>query len=186
MRVGFVCLRYRRFLIAFVRAWLSFDQRVIWYDDQVLANVEIGFGAHVAANPGTLRIEDVLQLAADAFADDKADNCPICATDEHVVDYAEQSSALRDHLVTDDVGHAWQVIEFSQFLHRRSTHSHRIRPDRMHSGSGNHPPLSAGSDKRFAMHDDKTSHAFAVTLHDDFLDFPEPLRGFHVDDSTSD
>jgi hypothetical protein len=36
------------------------------------------------------------------------------------------------------------------------------------------------------MHDDKTSHALAVTLHDDFLDFAEPLRGFHIDDSTSD
>ncbi len=186
MRIGFVCLRCRRFLIAFLRAGLSFDQRVIWYDDQLRAHVEIGFGAHVAVNPGTLRIEDVLQLAADAFADDKADNCPICAIDKHVVDYAEQSSALRDHLVTDDVRHAWQVIEFSQFLHRRSTHSHCIRPDRMHSGCGNHPALSCGSDNRFAMHDDKTSHALAVTLHDDFLNFPEPLRGFYVNDSTSD
>jgi hypothetical protein len=36
------------------------------------------------------------------------------------------------------------------------------------------------------MHNDKTSHALAITLHDDFLDFSEPLRGFHVDDSTSD
>src|SRR4029077_12615363 len=116
--------RYRRFLIAFVRAGLSFDQCVIWYDDQLLADVEIGFGAHVAVNPGTLRIEDVLQLAADAFADNKADNCPIRAIDEHVVDYAKESSASRDHLVTDDVGHAWQVIEFSHFLHRRSAHSH--------------------------------------------------------------
>ena len=91
------------------------DERVIWHDDQVLAHVEIGFGAHVAVNPGTLRIEEVLQLAADAFANDKADNCPICAIDEHVVDDAEQSSALRDHLVTDDVRHAWQVIEFRRF-----------------------------------------------------------------------
>ena len=33
---------------------------------------------------------------------------------------------------------------------------------------------------------DKTSQALAVTLHDDFLDFPEPLRGFHVDDSAPD
>jgi hypothetical protein len=56
----------------------------------------------------------------------------------------------------------------------------------MHSGSGNHPPLSRGSDKRFAMYDDKTSHALAVTLDDDFLDFSEPLRRFHVNDSTSD
>ncbi len=186
MRVGFVSLRYRRFLIAFLRGWLSFDQRVIWDHDQVLAHVEIGFGAHVAVNPGTLRIEDVLQLAADAFADNKADNCPICAIDEHVVDYAEQSSASRDHLVTDDVGHAWQVIEFSQFLHRRSTHSHCVWSDRMHSGSGNHPPFSTGCDNRFAMYDDKTSYALAVTLHDDLLDFAEPLCGFHVDDSTSD
>jgi hypothetical protein len=36
------------------------------------------------------------------------------------------------------------------------------------------------------MHDDETSHALAVTLYDDFLNFPEPLRGFDVDDSTSD
>src|SRR4029077_18757927 len=115
--------------------------------------MEIGISAHVAVNPGTLRIKDVLQLVADAFTYDKADDCPICAIDEHVVDYAKQSSALRDHLVTDDVGHAWQVIEFSQFLHRRSPHSHGIRPDPIHSGSGNHPPLSGGSDKRFAMHD---------------------------------
>jgi len=69
-----------------MRARLSFNQRVIWYDDQLLADVEIGIGAHVAVNSGTLRIEDVLQLAADAFANDKADNCPICAIDEHVVD----------------------------------------------------------------------------------------------------
>ena len=169
-----------------MRARLSFDQRVIWYNDQLLAHLEIGIGAHVAVNPGTLRIKDVLQFAADAFPDDKADNCPIGAIDEYVVDYAEQSSALRYHFVTDDVGHARQVIEFSQFLHRRSAHSHCIGPDRMHSGSGNHPPLSATTDHRFAMHDDKTSYALAVTLNDDFLDFPEPLRGFHVDNSTSD
>jgi hypothetical protein len=56
----------------------------------------------------------------------------------------------------------------------------------MHSGSWNHPPLSRSSDKRFAMHNDKTSHALAITLHDDFLDFPEPLSRFHVNDSTSD
>jgi hypothetical protein len=36
------------------------------------------------------------------------------------------------------------------------------------------------------MHDDKTSHALAITLHDDFLDFPQPLRCFHVDDSAPD
>src|SRR5262249_32116342 len=153
---------------------------------QLLAHVKIGIGAHVAVNLGTLRIKDVLQLVADAFADDEADDCPICAIDEHVVDYAEQSSALRYHFVTDDVGHARQVIELSQFLHRRSAYGHCIGPDRMHSGSRNHPPLSASPDDRFAMHDDKTSQAFAVTLNDDFLDFPEPLRGFHVYNSTSD
>src|SRR5260370_752789 len=37
VRIGFVCLRCRRFLIAFLRAWLSFDERVIWYDNQLLA-----------------------------------------------------------------------------------------------------------------------------------------------------
>jgi hypothetical protein len=186
VRIAFVCLSCLWFLIAFVHTWLSFDQRVIGYYDQVLAHVEIGFGAHVAANPGTLRIEDVLQLCADTFADDEADNCSISAIDKHVVDYPEQSSTFRDHFVTDDVGHAWQAIEFNQFLHRRSAHSHCIRPNRMHGGSGNHPPFSRSTDKRFAVHNDKTSYALAVTLDDDFLDFPEPLRGFHVDDSTSD
>jgi hypothetical protein len=147
--------------------------------------VQIGVGPHVAVDPGTLRIEHALQFVADTFADDKAHNCSICAIDEHVVDYPEQSSTLRDHFVTDDVRHPGQVVEFSQFVHRRSTHRHRIRPDRVHSRRGNHPALSAGSDHRFAVHDDKTSHALAVTLHDDFLDFPEPLRGFHIDNSTS-
>ncbi len=39
----------------------------------------------------------------------------------------------------------------------------------MHGGSGNHPPLSCGSDKRFAVHNDKTSYTLAITLDDDFL-----------------
>ena len=186
MREGFIGFRRRRFRVTFMHARLSFDQRIIWHDDEFLADVKIGIGTHVAVNPRALRIEDVLQLVADAFTDDKADNCPICAIDEHVVDYAEQSSALRHHFVTDDVRHARQVIELSQFLHRRSTHSHRIRPDRMHSGSGNHSPLSASADNGFAMHDNKASDTLAVTLHDDFLDFSEPLRRFHVDDRTSD
>jgi hypothetical protein len=56
----------------------------------------------------------------------------------------------------------------------------------MHSGRRNHSSLSRGPNNRFAVHNDKTSYAFTVTLHDDFLDFPEPLRGFHIDDSTSD
>jgi hypothetical protein len=55
----------------------------------------------------------------------------------------------------------------------------------MHSGCGNHSPLSGASNQCFAMYDDKTSHAFTVTLHDDLLDFAQPLRRFHVDDSTS-
>src|SRR6188472_4035368 len=97
--------------------WLSFDQRVIGDDDQLLSYVEIGVGAHVAMNPWTLRVEDVLEFVADPLADYKADNRPIRAIDQHVVDYAEQSSALRDHFLTDDVGHARQVVEFSQFLH---------------------------------------------------------------------
>src|SRR6516225_8711653 len=122
---------------------LSFDEGIIWYDDQLLTDVEIGIGAHVTVNPGTLRIEEVFQSIADALADDKADNRSIYGIDEHVIDHAEQSSALRDHFVTDDVGHAWQIVEFSQFLHRGSTHSHRVRPDRVHSGRGNHAPLSA-------------------------------------------
>src|SRR5262245_14893622 len=100
-----------------MRVRLSFDQRIIWYDDQLLANMKIGISAHVAVNPGTLGVEDVLQFVADALSDDKTDNCSIRAIDEHVADYAEQSSALRDHFVTDDVGHARQVVEFSQFLH---------------------------------------------------------------------
>src|SRR5262245_64268024 len=167
-------------------ARLSFDQRVIWHNDQLLTHVEIGIGTDVALNPGTLRIEDVLQSVADALADDKADNCPIRTIDEHVVDYAEQSSALRDHFVTDDVRHARQIVEFSQFLYRRSTHGHRIRANRIHSGRRNHPSLSATADNRFAMHNHKASEALAVTLHDNFPDFSEPLRRFHVDDSAPD
>ena len=129
MRVGFIGFRRRRFVLGLLRTGLSFDQRVIWYDNQLLADVEIGVGAYIAVNARALRIEDVLQLVTDALADYKADNCPIRTINEHVVDYAKQSSALRDHFVTDDVGHARQVIEFSQFLHRRSTHGHCIRAD---------------------------------------------------------
>src|SRR5262249_44551338 len=147
---------------------------------------EIGIGTHVTVNPGTLWIEDVLQLVADPLADDKANNCSICAIDEHVVDYAEQSSALRDHLMTDDVRHAGQVVEFGQLLHQRSTHSHRVRPDRIHSGSGNHSSRPASSDNRFAMHDDKASYALAITFHNCFFDPAESLRGFHVDCSAPD
>ena len=64
--------------------WLSFDQRVIGDDDQLLSYVEIGVGAHVAMNPWTLRVEDVLELVADPLADYKADNRPIRAIDQHV------------------------------------------------------------------------------------------------------
>src|SRR5215472_14895471 len=165
-----------------MRAWLSFDQRVIWHNDELLADVQIGIGAHIPLNPGTLRIEDVLQLVADPLAYDKPDNCSVCAIDEHVVDYAEQSSAACYHLVSNDVRHAGQIIEFSQFQHSRSTHSQRIRPNRIDSGRGNRPSFSASADNRFAMSDDKTSNALAVTLHDDLLDLTEPLRRFHVDD----
>src|SRR5215469_7716651 len=102
-------------MVAFVRgASLSFDQRVIWHHDQLLTHVEIGIGAHVPVNSGTLRIKNVLQLVSDALADDKADNRAIGAIYKHVVDYAQQSSAARDHLVTNDVRHARQIIEFSE------------------------------------------------------------------------
>src|SRR6266446_9292981 len=183
MRVGITSLS-RLFMLAFVRTRLSLHQRVIWHDDQIPSHVEIGIGAHVAVNLGPLRIEDVLQLVADAFANDKADNCPISATDEHIVDYAEQSSTTRDHLLTDDVRHPRQVLELSQSLfHRRSTHSHCIGSDRIHGGSRNHLPCSAGSDNRFTMHNDKAGDALAVALYNDLLDFPEALRRFHVDNS---
>src|SRR5262249_43757872 len=160
------------------RARLSFDERVIRYDDQLLAHVEIGIGTHVAVNSGPLRIEEVFQLVADPLADHKAHNCSIRAIDEHVVDYTEQSSALRDHLLTDDGRHARQIIDFSQFLYPRSTHRHRVRPDRIHSGSGNHPPLSPTADDGFTMHHHKPGQALTITLHNDFPDFPEPLRRF--------
>jgi hypothetical protein len=56
----------------------------------------------------------------------------------------------------------------------------------MQSGSGNGAPCSAGSDNRFTMHDHKARDALAVTLHNDFLNFAESFRGFHVDDSAPD
>ena len=49
-----------------MRARLSLDQRGIWHDDELLAHVEIGIGTYIALNPGTLRIENALQLVADA------------------------------------------------------------------------------------------------------------------------
>src|SRR5262245_64787832 len=80
-RVRVISFGRRRFTLRLMNAWLSFDQRVIWHDDELLSYVEIGIGAHVAVKPGTLRIEEVLQLVADALADDEADNCPIRAID---------------------------------------------------------------------------------------------------------
>ena len=55
-------------------ARLSFDQRIIWHDDQLFTYVQIGIRTDVALNLGTLGIEDVLQFVADALADDKTDN----------------------------------------------------------------------------------------------------------------
>src|SRR5205823_2437829 len=103
----------RGFMIAFLRAGLAFNQRVVWYDDQFIAHLQVGIGAHVTVNSGTLWIKEFFQFVADAFADGEADN-------------------------------------------------------------------------RFAMHDDKSSDALAVTLDNDFLDSAEALRGFHVDDNAPD
>src|SRR4030095_15265897 len=74
VRVGFISFCRRRFTLMFMLARLSLDQRGIWHDDELLAYVEIGIGTHIALNFGTLRIEDALQLVADARADHKADN----------------------------------------------------------------------------------------------------------------
>ena len=62
MRVGFIGFRRRRFVLGLLRTGLSFDQRVIWYDNQLLADVEIGVGAYIAVNARALRIEDVSSL----------------------------------------------------------------------------------------------------------------------------
>ena len=115
-------------------------RRVIWHDDQILSHVEIGIGTHVAVSLGPLRIEEVLKLVADAFANDKADNCPICAIDEHVVDYAEQSSTTRNHLVTDDVetsaaGSRAQPILVSSQIHAQSLHQVRSNTRRKQESS---------------------------------------------------
>ena len=81
-------------------------------------------------NSRALWVEDVLQFAADALPDGEANNCPIRAVDEHVVDRAEQSSAARHHFVADDVGHAREIIEIrGPLFRRRSTHRYRVRPD---------------------------------------------------------
>src|SRR5215208_3413677 len=113
MGVGGIGALRHFFMLVFARTGLSLHQRIVWHDDQVLSYVEIGIGTHIAVSVGPLRIKDVFKLVANAFPNDKADNCPICAIDEHVVDYAEQSSTTRDHLMTDDVRHTWQVLELS-------------------------------------------------------------------------
>src|SRR6266699_252095 len=160
----------RGFMIAFLRAGLAFNQRVVWYDDQFIAHLQVGIGAHVTVNSGTLWIKEIFQFVADAFADGEADNRAIRAVDEYVVDQAEQAAAARHHFVTDHVGHTREALEISEScLHGRSTHGYRAR-----------------SDNRFAMHDDKSSDALAVTLDNDFLDSAEALRCFHVDDNAPD
>ena len=174
-------------MIAFLRAWLPFDKRVVWHDDQIIAYLQIGISTDVTMHSGALRIKHALQFVANTFADGEPDNCAIRAVDKHVVDRPKKSSAAGHHFVTDHVGYARQIIEIAgrAVFHRRSTHCHCIRPDGMQSGSGNNPSGSASSDYRFAVHDDKTSHAFAVTLQDHLLDLAESLRGFHIDDSAS-
>jgi hypothetical protein len=177
----------RGFMIAFLCARLAFNQRVVWHDDQLIAYLQIGISAHVTVNSGTLWIKEIFEFVADAFADREADNRAVRAIDEHIVDRAKQSAALRHHFVTDHVGHAWKALKISEsFFHRRSTHCDRVRSDRMQSRSGNDAARSPSSDNRFAMYDDKSSDALAVTLHNDFLDSAEALRGFHVDDSARD
>ena len=168
----------RGFMIAFLRAGLAFNQRVVWYDDQFIAHLQVGIGAHVTVNSGTLWIKEIFQFVADAFADGEADNRAIRAVDEYVVDQAEQAAAARHHFVTDHVGHTREALEISEScLHGRSTHGYRVRSDRMQSRRGNDAARSASSDNRFAMHDDKSSDALAVTLDNDFLDSAEALRG---------
>jgi hypothetical protein len=174
-------------MIAALHAGLAFNQRIVWYDDQLIAYLQIGISAHVAVNSGTLWIKEIFQFIADAFADGEADNRAVRTVDKHIVDRAKQSAALRHHFVTDHVGHARKALEISEsFFHRRTTHGYRVRSDRMQSRSGNGAARSPSSDNRFAMHNDKSSDALAVTLHNDFLDSAEALRGFHVDDSAPD
>jgi hypothetical protein len=165
----------------------SFDERVVRDNDQFFAYLEIGIGAHVAVRSGTLRVEKALDLAADALADNESDNCPICAIDEHVIDYAEQSSTLRDHFVTNDVGHARQVFQLGHpFFHPGSAHRYCVRPDGVQSGGRNHAPASTGPHNGFATHHDETSNPLAILLHNNFLDLAESFRRFHVDDGAPD
>jgi hypothetical protein len=126
-------------------------------------------------------------LLRNAFTDDKADNCPISAIDEHIVDYAEQSSALRDHLVTNDVrtyvaGYRVQPRLASQ-IPAQSLHLARSNST---ADAGIIRPLPAGSDKCFACTTTKPATRSPSRCTMISLIFPEPLRGFHVDDSTSD
>jgi hypothetical protein len=174
-------------MLPFLGRGFSFDERVVRDNDQFFAYLEIGIGAYVAVSSGTLRVEKILDLATDALADNKADNCPICAIDEHVIDYAEQSSTPRDHLVPNDVGHAWQIFQLSQpFFRPGSTHCYCVRPDGVQSGGRNQAPASTGSHNGFAMHHDETGNPLAILLHNNFLDLAESFRRFHVDDGAPD
>ncbi|MGH9551276.1 MAG: hypothetical protein ACRD3W_17970, partial [Terriglobales bacterium] len=118
----------RSFMIAFLRARLAFNQRVVWHDDQLIAYLQIGISAHITVTSGTLWIKEIFQFVADAFADGEADNRAVRAVNKHIVDRAKQSAALRHHFVTDHVGHARKALEISEsFFHRRSTHGYRVR-----------------------------------------------------------
>ena len=113
-------------------------------------------------------------------------NRSISAIDEHVVDYAEQSSTTRDHLMTDHVRHPRQVLELSQscsFVLMQQRHC--IRSDRIHGGTRNHLPCSCELWTIASNYDDdKASDAHAVHVAPQFpQNFPEALRRFHVDDS---
>src|SRR5262249_897421 len=120
-------------MIAVVDARLSFNQRVVWHNNKLVADVEIRISADVTVNLRALRVEDALQLVADAFAYDKADNCPICAIDEHVVDQAEKSSAARQHFPSANAGQEGQFFELSKFSNRRPPTRLRLSPERIHS-----------------------------------------------------
>src|SRR5437764_171769 len=113
-------------MIAFLHAWLPFDKRVVWHDNQIIAYLQIGISTDVTMNSGALRIKHALQFVANTFADGEPDNCAIRAVDEHVVDRPKKPSAAGHHFVTDHVGHARQIIEIAgrAVFHRRSKHEH--------------------------------------------------------------